>query len=62
MTDGYKGGWDRATYSTAKGGLHALIKSLAAGLGEYGITVNDINHVDGAMGMLGEAHPAVALE
>lgn len=41
--DGFKGGWDRVPHSTAKGGLRALTKSLAAGLGEYGITVNDIN-------------------
>jgi 3-oxoacyl-[acyl-carrier protein] reductase len=41
--DGYEGGWTRVPHSTAKGGLRTLTKSLAAGLGEYGITVNDIN-------------------
>jgi NAD(P)-dependent dehydrogenase (short-subunit alcohol dehydrogenase family) len=41
--DGYSGGWTRIPHSTAKGGLRALTKSLAAGLGRYGITVNDIN-------------------
>ena len=41
--DGYFGGWTRVPHSTAKGGLRALTKSLAFGLGPYGITVNDIN-------------------
>jgi 3-oxoacyl-[acyl-carrier protein] reductase len=41
--DGFRGGWDRVPHSTAKGGLRTLTKSLAAGLGEFGITVNDIN-------------------
>jgi 3-oxoacyl-[acyl-carrier protein] reductase len=41
--DGWTGGWTRAPHSTAKGGLHTLTKSLAAGLGQYGITVNDVN-------------------
>jgi NAD(P)-dependent dehydrogenase (short-subunit alcohol dehydrogenase family) len=41
--DGYRGGWDRVPHSTAKGGLRTLTKSLAAGLGEFGVTVNDIN-------------------
>jgi 3-oxoacyl-[acyl-carrier protein] reductase len=41
--DGYSGGWNRIPHSTAKGGLRTLTKSLAAGLGQYGITVNDIN-------------------
>jgi len=41
--DGYRGGWTRAPHSSAKGALRTLTKSLAAGLGEYGITVNDIN-------------------
>src|SRR5258706_16253040 len=41
--DGYSGGWMRVPHSTAKGALRTLTKSLAAGLGEYGITVNDIN-------------------
>ena len=41
--DGYTGGWTRVPHSTAKGGLRTLTKSLAAGLGEFGITVNDVN-------------------
>ena len=41
--DGYRGGWTRVPHSTAKGALRSLTKSLAAGLGQYGITVNDIN-------------------
>jgi len=41
--DGYSGGWERVPHSTAKGGLRTLTKSLAKGLGQYGITVNDIN-------------------
>jgi NAD(P)-dependent dehydrogenase (short-subunit alcohol dehydrogenase family) len=41
--DGYNGGWTRIPHSAAKGGLRALTKSLAAGLGRFGITVNDIN-------------------
>lgn len=41
--DGYNGGWQRVPHSTAKGGLRTLTKSLARGLGEHGITVNDIN-------------------
>jgi len=41
--DGYSGGWTRIPHSTAKGALRTLTKSLAAGLGEYGITVNDVN-------------------
>ena len=41
--DGYHGGWTRVPHSTAKGGLRTLTKSLAQGLSEFGITVNDIN-------------------
>jgi len=41
--DGYTGGWMRVPHSTAKGALRTLTKSLAAGLGEFGITVNDVN-------------------
>ena len=40
--DGWNGGPTRIPHSTAKGGLRTLTKSLAAGLGQYGITVNDI--------------------
>jgi len=41
--DGFRGGWMRAPHSSAKGALRTLTKSLAAGLGQHGITVNDIN-------------------
>jgi NAD(P)-dependent dehydrogenase (short-subunit alcohol dehydrogenase family) len=41
--DGYAGGWQRVPHSVAKGGLRTLTKSLARGLGQHGITVNDIN-------------------
>lgn len=41
--DGYMGGWTRAPHSVAKGGLRTLTKSLAEGLGEFGITVNDVS-------------------
>jgi NAD(P)-dependent dehydrogenase (short-subunit alcohol dehydrogenase family) len=40
--DGWKGGPRRIPHSTAKGGLRTLTKSLAASLGPYGITANDI--------------------
>jgi 3-oxoacyl-[acyl-carrier protein] reductase len=40
--DGYTGMWTRVPHSTAKGGLRTLTKSLAEGLGEFGITVNDV--------------------
>jgi 3-oxoacyl-[acyl-carrier protein] reductase len=41
--DGWLGGWTRIPHSTGKGGLRTLTKSLAAGLGQYGITVNDVS-------------------
>ncbi len=40
--DGWRGGPLRIPHSTSKGGLRTLTRSLAAGLGQYGITVNDI--------------------
>jgi NAD(P)-dependent dehydrogenase (short-subunit alcohol dehydrogenase family) len=40
--DGWSGDWTRVPHSTAKGGLRTLTKSLATGLGKYGITVNDV--------------------
>jgi NAD(P)-dependent dehydrogenase (short-subunit alcohol dehydrogenase family) len=60
--DGYSGGWLRVPHSTAKGALRTLTKSLAAGLGEYGITVNDINpgFMDTIRDM--ETHPGVTPE
>lgn len=55
--DGWVGGWTRAPHSSAKGALRTLTKSLAAGLGEFGITVNDINpgHTETIRDM--ETHP-----
>jgi len=40
--DGIRGGWERIPHSVGKGGLRTLTNSLASGLGQYGITVNDI--------------------
>jgi len=40
--DGVRGGWERIPHSVAKGGLRTLTRSLASGLGEFGITVNEI--------------------
>jgi 3-oxoacyl-[acyl-carrier protein] reductase len=40
---GWKGAWGSAPIAVGKGGLRTLTKSLAAGLGQYGITVNDVN-------------------
>ncbi len=40
--DGWFGGADRIPHSVAKGGLRNLTKSLAAGLGPFSITVNDV--------------------
>ena len=60
--DGYSGGWTRVPHSTAKGALRTLTKSLATGLGEYGITVNDVN--PGFMDTIRdyETHPGVTPE
>ena len=60
--DGYTGGWTRVPHSTAKGALRTLTKSLALGLGEYGITVNDVN--PGFMDTIRdyETHPGVTPE
>lgn len=41
--DGFEGGWTRIPHSTGKAGLRVLTKSLADGLGQYGITVNEVN-------------------
>jgi NAD(P)-dependent dehydrogenase (short-subunit alcohol dehydrogenase family) len=62
VPDGYTGGWTRVPHSTAKGALRTLTKSLAASLGEYGITVNDVN--TGFMDTLRdyETHPGLTPE
>jgi NAD(P)-dependent dehydrogenase (short-subunit alcohol dehydrogenase family) len=60
--DGYRGGWDRVPHATAKGGLRAFTKSLAAGLGRHGITVNDINPGFADTGRDPETHPTLATE
>jgi 3-oxoacyl-[acyl-carrier protein] reductase len=60
--DGVEGGWTRVPHSTAKGGLRTLTKSLAAGLGEYGITVNDINPGVANTIRDPETHPGVTPE
>ncbi|KIF75531.1 hypothetical protein QR77_19765 [Streptomyces sp. 150FB] len=39
----WTGSWAAIPMAVGKGGLHTLTKSLASGLGQYGITVNDIN-------------------
>ncbi|WP_052744381.1 SDR family NAD(P)-dependent oxidoreductase [Streptomyces odonnellii] len=39
----WTGSWAAIPMAVGKGGLHTLTKSLASGLGRYGITVNDIN-------------------
>jgi len=41
--DAWLGGWTRVPHSVGKGGLRTLTKSLASGLGQYGITVNDVS-------------------
>lgn len=40
--DGIRGGWERIPHSVGKGGLLTLTRSLASGLGQYGITANDV--------------------
>jgi 3-oxoacyl-[acyl-carrier protein] reductase len=60
--DGWNGGATRLPHSTAKGGLRTFTKSLAANVGPYGITVNDINpgFNDTIRDM--ETHPGVTRE
>ena len=57
--DGWLGGWTRIPHSVGKGGLRTLTKSLASGLGQYGITVNDVSpgFIDTIRNM--ETHPEV---
>ncbi|MGW4118078.1 SDR family NAD(P)-dependent oxidoreductase [Nocardia sp. NPDC004711] len=60
--DGWLGGWTRVPHSVGKGGLRTLTKSLASGLGQYGITVNDVSpgFIDTARDM--QTHPEVTPE
>lgn len=56
-SDGWRGGWQRIPHSVGKGGLRTLTKSLAAGLGQYGITVNDVNPGFAGTARDPETHP-----
>jgi NAD(P)-dependent dehydrogenase (short-subunit alcohol dehydrogenase family) len=60
--DGWLGGWTRVPHSVGKGGLRTLTKSLASGLGQYGITVNDVSpgFIETIRDM--ETHPEVTPE
>lgn len=58
--DGWGGGWNRIPHSVAKGGLRTLTKSLARGLGEHGITVNDLVPGFAATERDPAAHPQVS--
>jgi NAD(P)-dependent dehydrogenase (short-subunit alcohol dehydrogenase family) len=60
--DGYHGMWTRIPHSSAKGALRTLTKSLAAGLGQFGITVNDVS--PGSMNTIRdmETHPQMTPE
>jgi NAD(P)-dependent dehydrogenase (short-subunit alcohol dehydrogenase family) len=60
--DGYVGGWTRAPHSSAKGALRTLTKSLAEGLGQYGVTVNDVS--PGSMNTIRDmtTHPMMTTE
>jgi NAD(P)-dependent dehydrogenase (short-subunit alcohol dehydrogenase family) len=60
--DGWLGGWTRVPHSVAKGGLRTLTKSLASGLGQYVITVNDVSpgFIETIRDM--ETHPEVTPE
>lgn len=60
--DGWLGGWTRVPHSVGKGGLRTLTKSLASGLGQYGITVNDVSpgFIDTIRDM--DTHPEVTRE
>jgi NAD(P)-dependent dehydrogenase (short-subunit alcohol dehydrogenase family) len=60
--DGWLGGYSRIPHSVGKGGLRTLTKSLASGLGQYGITVNDVSpgFIETIRDM--ETHPEVTQE
>ena len=60
--DGWLGGWTRVPHSVGKGGLRTLTKSLAHGLGQYGITVNDVSPGFIATSRDMETHPEVTPE
>jgi NAD(P)-dependent dehydrogenase (short-subunit alcohol dehydrogenase family) len=60
--DGWLGGWTRVPHSVSKGGLRTLTKSLASGLGQHDITVNDVSpgFIDTIRDM--DTHPEVTRE
>jgi len=60
--DGWLGGSSRIPHWVGKGGLRTLTKSLASGLGQYGITVNDVSpgFIETIRDM--ETHPEVTPE
>lgn len=60
--DGIRGGWDRIPHSVGKGGLRTLTLSLASGLGQYGITVNEIYPGFVATARDPQTHPEVTSE
>jgi NAD(P)-dependent dehydrogenase (short-subunit alcohol dehydrogenase family) len=60
--DGIRGGWNRVPHSVAKGGLRTLTLSLASGLGQYGITVNEIYPGFVATARDPQTHPEVTSE
>lgn len=60
--DGWRGGATRIPHSTAKGGLRAFTKSLAASVGRYGITVNDVNPGFNNTERDPETHPGITPE
>jgi 3-oxoacyl-[acyl-carrier protein] reductase len=59
---GWLGNWMAIPHATGEGGLRSLTKSLARGLGQYGITVNNIS--PGVMGTIRDpqTHPQITPE
>jgi 3-oxoacyl-[acyl-carrier protein] reductase len=59
---GWIGVWTAIPHSVGEGGLHSMTKSLAQGLGQYGITVNEVSpgFVDTVRDM--EAQPELTRE
>jgi NAD(P)-dependent dehydrogenase (short-subunit alcohol dehydrogenase family) len=68
----WTGSWAAIPIASGKAGLHALTKSLASGLSQYGITVNDVNPgyvdvvrdsgLDDSVGMRERAAQAMAIK